>query len=95
MSIVRSGRPSRDLALEHGRGVRLSVRELEILRLVSAGHRNQDAADILLVSKRTVEFHLVNMFSKLGVCNRMQAVRVAWRLGLLPFEPPMLTPRRY
>lgn len=68
------------------RPVRLSNRELEILRLVAAGHSSKDVAEVLCVSKRTIDFHMNNMYQKLRVHNRMHAVRVALRLGLLPFE---------
>jgi DNA-binding CsgD family transcriptional regulator len=74
--------------------IRLSNREIEVLRLVAAGHKSQSAADVLFVSKRTVDFHLENVFYKLGATNRMQAVRAAWALGLLPYELPQVTHRR-
>lgn len=70
------------------RGIRLSAREAEVLNLVAAGHRSADVADILYVSKRTVDFHLGNVFQKLEVGNRVQAIRAAHSLGLIPFEPP-------
>ncbi|MFY9234521.1 MAG: LuxR C-terminal-related transcriptional regulator [Fimbriimonadaceae bacterium] len=68
------------------RPVRLSNRELEILRLVAAGHSSRDVAEVLCVSKRTIDFHMNNIYQKLRVHNRMHAVRMALRLGLLPFE---------
>ncbi len=64
-------------------GVQLTTREREILGLVSYGHRSKEAADLLCVSKRTVDFHLRNIFQKLDVNNRMSAVRVAARRGLI------------
>jgi len=75
--------------------VRLSSPELEVLHLVAAGHRSRDAAEILALSKRTIDFHLARVFEKLGANNRIQAVRTAWGLGILPFEPPFFIPRRY
>ena len=74
--------------------VRLSHREIQVMELVAAGHRSQDVADVLFLSKRTVDFHLANCFEKLGVCNRIQAVRTIWSLGILPFEPPFLSAGR-
>jgi DNA-binding CsgD family transcriptional regulator len=41
----------------------------------------------MVVSKRTVDFHLANIYQKLQVNNRVQALRAATRLGLIPFEP--------
>ncbi|MCA9938587.1 MAG: helix-turn-helix transcriptional regulator [Anaerolineales bacterium] len=52
---------------------KLSVREAEVLRLVAAGKRNKDIAICLNVSINTVEFHLKNIFSKIGVNNRTEA----------------------
>ncbi|MER3495994.1 MAG: hypothetical protein C4320_03810, partial [Armatimonadota bacterium] len=47
----------------------------------------QEAALKLEKSKRTVDFHLANIYAKLEVNNRVQAFRAALRLGLIPFEP--------
>ena len=51
----------------------LTVREAEILRLVSAGTSNAEIARTLWVTEQTVKFHLSNVFRKLGVSNRTQA----------------------
>lgn len=64
--------------------VRLTRRELEILSLIVEGHPSKKVADILFVSKRTVDFHLDNIYEKLQVSNRMQAIKRATMLGLLP-----------
>ncbi|MBI5705502.1 MAG: response regulator transcription factor [Armatimonadetes bacterium] len=69
------------------RGVRLTKREIEVLSLIAQGHSSKEAADVLFVSKRTVDFHLANIYDKLQVNNRVQAFRAATRLGLIPFEP--------
>jgi LuxR family maltose regulon positive regulatory protein len=61
----------------------LTKREVEILSLIVEGHASKQVADILFVSKRTVDFHLDNIYSKLNVTNRMQALNKAQRLGLL------------
>ncbi len=63
--------------------VRLTKRELEILSLIVEGHSSKQVADQLFVSKRTVDFHLDNIYEKLQVTNRMQAMQRANRLGLL------------
>lgn len=70
-----------------GRGVRLTKREIEVLSLIAQGNSSKEAADTLYVSKRTVDFHLANIYDKLQVNNRVQAFRAATRLGLIPFEP--------
>ena len=64
--------------------VKLTKREIEVLSLVIEGKSSKDVADELFVSKRTVDFHLANVYSKLGVKNRLQALREASRRGLLP-----------
>ena len=69
------------------RGVRLTKREIEVLSLIAQGHSSKEAADTLYISKRTVDFHLANIYDKLQVNNRVQAFRAAIRLGLIPFEP--------
>lgn len=69
------------------RAVRLTKREIEVLSLIAQGHSSKEAADNLYVSKRTVDFHLANIYDKLQVNNRVQAFRAATRLGLIPFEP--------
>lgn len=67
-------------------GVHLTKRELEILSLVVEGHSSKKIADLLFISKRTVDFHLDNIYTKLQVSNRMQAMQRARRLGLLPHD---------
>jgi DNA-binding CsgD family transcriptional regulator len=71
--------------------VRLTKREFEVFSLILQGYSSQEVADILYVSKRTVDFHLANVYDKLrGKVKRMNRVlagREAIRLGLIPFEP--------
>ena len=62
----------------------LSERENEILRLVAQGLTNQAIADRLVISLTTVKTHMGNIFLKLGVKNRTQAIACAESLGLLP-----------
>lgn len=71
---------------QEGVSVRLTKRELEVLFLVVEGKTNKDVGDTLYVSKRTAEFHLANIYDKLQVSNRVQALRRAARLGLIPLE---------
>ena len=61
----------------------LSERELEILRLIAAGRSNREIAAELIVALGTVKKHLNNIFGKLGVSSRTQAVAYARELGLL------------
>ncbi len=61
----------------------LTERELELLRLVAHGLSNQQIADQLVVTTGTVKKHLNNIFSKLHVQRRTQAVQQARQLGLI------------
>jgi ATP-dependent transcriptional regulator len=62
----------------------LSKRELEILSLLAQGHSNQEIAAKLFVSLSTVKTHIQNLFEKLDVKRRIQAVEKAKRLNLIP-----------
>ncbi len=59
----------------------LTEREMEILRLVGKGLTNKDIGQQLYISDRTVQAHLSNIFSKLGVTSRTEAVMYAVRRG--------------
>jgi LuxR family transcriptional regulator, maltose regulon positive regulatory protein len=61
----------------------LSDRELEVLRLIDQGLSNSEIAAKLVLSTGTVKVHSHNIFSKLGVNNRTQAVSKARALGLI------------
>jgi LuxR family maltose regulon positive regulatory protein len=61
----------------------LTERELEVLRMLAVGKRNQEIADELVVTLHTVKKHVTHTFEKLGVANRTQAVARARQLGLL------------
>ena len=61
----------------------LTAREVEILRLVAAGLRNQEIADQLFISLATVKRHITNAYGKLGVRHRTEAVARTTELNLL------------
>lgn len=63
---------------EHG----LTDRELEVLRLVASGMTNAQIADEVMVSVRTVDTHVSNILTKLGVSSRSGATSYAYRHGL-------------
>ena len=62
----------------------LSKRELEILELMAQGHSNEEIAAKLFVSISTVKTHNQNLFFKLDVKRRTQAIEKAKRLDLIP-----------
>ena len=61
----------------------LTRRELDVLRLVAEGHTDREVADALVISPRTVNRHLSNIFVKLDVPGRAAAVAYAIRQGLV------------
>ncbi|MCM5679129.1 helix-turn-helix transcriptional regulator [Schlegelella sp. S2-27] len=63
--------------------VKLSEREVEVLRWTADGKTSNDVADILGISERTVNFHINNAMIKLGASNKTAAAVRAAVLGLL------------
>jgi LuxR family maltose regulon positive regulatory protein len=61
----------------------LTARELEILRLISAGRSNPEIAELLYLSLNTVKWHVKNLYGKLGVRSRVEAAARAQELELL------------
>ncbi len=61
----------------------LSVRELEVLRRVSAGNSNRAVAGQMFLSEDTVKSHMKNISAKLGASDRTHAVMIAVRRGII------------
>jgi LuxR family maltose regulon positive regulatory protein len=61
----------------------LSERELDVLRLIDEGCSNRTIADELVVTLHTVKKHTSNIYSKLGVASRTQAIARARELKLI------------
>jgi len=66
--------------------VELTEREIEVLQLVARGLSNRDIAGAIGRSDETVKLHLKNIFVKLGVADRTEAVTLAISRGILHFE---------
>jgi DNA-binding NarL/FixJ family response regulator len=66
-----------------GKEIRLTARETEILQLVSRGINNRNIAGELYLSEKTVKNHLTNIFKKLKVHGRTQAVLYALKNGMV------------
>jgi len=64
--------------------LRLSAREMEVLQLIAGGLSNQQIAERLFVSLNTIKTHTSNLFLKMEVERRTQAIEMAKRLGLIP-----------
>jgi DNA-binding NarL/FixJ family response regulator len=65
------------------RGDLLTPREEEIVKLVAEAHTNEEIADMLVISKKTVERHRANILEKLGMRDRVELTRYAIRRGLV------------
>jgi two-component system, NarL family, response regulator len=66
--------------------VQLTPREMSALRLLADGKANEEIADALKVSVRTVKARLALLFEKLGVTSRVEALQVAARRGLVRLD---------
>ena len=64
-------------------GEMLTPREEEILKLVAEAHTNDEIAEMLVISKKTVERHRANILEKLGMRDRVELTRYAIRRGLV------------
>jgi DNA-binding CsgD family transcriptional regulator len=80
-----SHRGPRESTRNHPAG--LTTKEVEVLGLLAQGLRNKEIGDRLKRSTRTVDHHLVAIFTKLDVSTRAEAVSAAYRLGVVPTKP--------
>jgi len=62
----------------------LTKRELDVMKLLMKGNSNKEIARRLVISERTVQTHLSNIFAKMEVASRTEAVLVALRDGWMP-----------
>jgi DNA-binding NarL/FixJ family response regulator len=65
----------------------LTERETDVLRLLAQGMTNREIADSLVITERTVKFHISAILSKLGAGNRTEAVTLAVQRGLVSLKP--------
>lgn len=82
MAQMATGKP----AAAHEQVEPLSDRELDVLRLAAQGLTNKAIGQTLQISDRTVQGHLANIYGKLGVASRTEAVTTALRLGWIVLE---------
>lgn len=85
---VHAGRPVRSVAIEarlveRATRPRLTPRELEVIDLMAQAMRNKEIAAALGVSEQTAQVHVKNIFAKLKVADRIAAINVARRHGLI------------
>jgi len=68
---------------EPARSDPLTAREQEIVKLIAEAHSNDEIAELLVISKKTVERHRANILEKLGMRDRVELTRYAIRRGLV------------
>jgi NarL family two-component system response regulator LiaR len=75
-----------ELANTDRRGVKLTEREQEVLRLLALGQTNRKIAQVLVVSEETVKTHVGNILTKLQLAHRTQAVIYALKRGIISLD---------
>jgi DNA-binding NarL/FixJ family response regulator len=84
--INRFAQPERKAKTVHIALDQLTEREVEVLKLAAKGMSNRGIAEELIISDRTVQTHLTNIFNKMGVGSRTEAVVHALRRGWITLE---------
>ncbi len=79
--LASAGQSSRRVSGERLAG--LTPREIEVLRLIAAGHTAKEAARRLDISPKTADNHIQNLYSKIGVATRAGAALFALERGLM------------
>jgi DNA-binding NarL/FixJ family response regulator len=77
---------ARQLA-EHATDEELSLRQVEILKMIAEGKPNKLIADQLEIGEATVKSHVTNILSRLGANDRTHAVTIALRRGIIDLSP--------
>ncbi len=67
-------------------GELLTAREREVLKLIAEGNTNQEIADVLRLSRKTVESHRANIMRKLDLHDVTELVKYALRTGLIRLD---------
>lgn len=61
----------------------LTLREIDVLRLIAAGNANKEIASLLSIGEETVKSHITNILAKLGANDRTHAVTIALKRGII------------
>jgi two-component system response regulator DesR len=85
-AVGRVGAGERVFARFERQNALLSDRERDVLALIAAGATNPEIALALHLSRHTVKEHTSSLYRRLGVRNRVEAVRQAQRLGLVSYQ---------
>ncbi len=73
---------------EHAADDELTQREVDVLRLIAAGNSNKIIADQLAIGEATVKSHVTNILSKLGANDRVHAVTIGLKRGIIELHNP-------
>jgi DNA-binding NarL/FixJ family response regulator len=73
---------------EHAADDQLTQREIDVLRLIAAGNSNKLIADQLSIGEATVKSHVTNILSKLGANDRVHAVTIGLKRGIIELPIP-------
>lgn len=73
---------------DHATDDQLTVREIDVVRLIAAGNGNKQIADQLSIGEATVKSHVTNILSKLGANDRAHAVTIALKRGIIELDLP-------
>ena len=73
---------------DHATDDQLTVREIDVVRLIAAGNGNKQIADRLSIGEATVKSHVTNILSKLGANDRAHAVTIALKRGIIELDLP-------
>lgn len=68
---------------EHATDDELTLREIDVLRLIASGNSNKQIGDLLRIGEATVKSHVTNILSKLGANDRAHAVTIALKRGII------------
>jgi two-component system, NarL family, response regulator DesR len=69
----------------------LTHREVEIVRCAGEGKTGKETASVLMLSRRTVQNHISNIYQKFGIRNMVGVLKLAVSKGILPVEELMIT----
>ena len=83
IATLAEDRPTQDGATAAAAALGLTLREVEVLRLVAEGHTNREIGERLYISTKTASVHVSNILRKLDASNRSAAAAAARRAGLL------------
>jgi two-component system response regulator NreC len=82
-SLIKRVSPGQSMTPEPAQNVEFSKREMEVLHLIAEGYTNEEAAEKLFTSRRTVEGHRQSMINKTGTRNTPALIRFAMRHGII------------